>query len=97
MTHEMRFSQHMRLIWIDATLVATGHLNRADICDAFGISTPQASLDLRAFQGAFPDRMVYDHRAKLYRRASTSQAYPTEVRYAVHRAVRLMGELRHAG
>jgi hypothetical protein len=59
------FQQH-RLEWIAETLRVFGYINRGHIERKFGISIPQASLDLRRFQERFPDVMRYDSNAKHY-------------------------------
>ncbi len=88
------FARLMRLIWIDAKLVIAHRINRSDICDAFGVSTAQAAADLRAFQSQHPGRVVYDTRAKTYLRAGASvPVYPTEARYAAHRAASAVREI----
>lgn len=82
------FSQFLRLVWIDSRL-EQGIINRCDIAAAFGMSIPQASNDLKAYQTDHPDRIEYDHRAKAYQRPRRAKpAYPQHLRlqvlYAVH-------------
>ena len=43
-----------------------GFINRRHVERMFGISTPQASLDLREFQLRFPDEITYDKSSKRY-------------------------------
>lgn len=75
-----KFSQFLRLVWIDARL-EIGTVNRRDISAAFDISIPQASNDLKAFQTEHPRRIEYDHRAKTYKRAAGSKpAFPQHLR-----------------
>lgn len=59
------FEQH-RLEWIEETLRVFGFINREHLMRKFGISQPQASHDLSAFQRLYPDRMYYDKSAKRY-------------------------------
>lgn len=47
-------------------LAIYGFINRAHIRRKFGVSTPQAALDLRAFQEANPGAMTYDTQRKTY-------------------------------
>ena len=94
---DLPFSQAMRLVWIDATVEATGQINRSDICTSFGISIPQASNDLRVFQSRYPDRLIYDHRAKLYRRAANTYAvFKFCQRFSIISATKAVGDLRNA-
>jgi len=43
-----------------------GRVNRSDLEDRFGVSTPQASVDLRAYQEAAPGNIEYDSTQKAY-------------------------------
>ena len=43
-----------------------GSLNRVDLTSHFGISIPQASKDLAAYQTLFPENIRYDHSEKRY-------------------------------
>ncbi len=55
--------------WLLSELVSTiGYFNRADLCEAFGISIPQASTDIRRFLTKFPGLVEYDKTAKRYAR-----------------------------
>jgi hypothetical protein len=83
-----KFSQLMRLIWIDMKLEC-GPLNRNDIAKAFGTSVQQASYDIKAFQGDHPNTIKYDHRARHYiRPPRASAAYPQHLRLQVQGTVR---------
>lgn len=62
----MRWFEQHRLEWIAETLRVFGFINREHIERKFGLSTPQASNDLREFQRLHPDAMVYDKSAKRY-------------------------------
>lgn len=59
------FAQH-RLEWIAETLRVFGFINRGHLQRKFGISRPQASLDLSVFARANPRAMVYDESMKRY-------------------------------
>jgi hypothetical protein len=58
-----------RLRFIDFLLDHYGTFNRSAIVDYFGLSVPQASLDIAAYMEAAPGNMAYDNSAKTYRRA----------------------------
>ncbi|HEU4986841.1 MAG TPA: hypothetical protein VFT89_07230 [Rhizobiaceae bacterium] len=60
--------------WYLSDLIARlGHFNRGDLCEAFGISVPQASADIRRFLASFPYVAVYNKSAKRYERAALKQ------------------------
>ncbi len=61
-----RWSQEQRLEFIDFRLRWEGRLNRSDLTEFFGISVPQASLDLARYLEAAPGNAVYDRRARVY-------------------------------
>lgn len=83
----MTFFQMLRAIWIDAHVTEWGFIRRQHICDAFGISIPQASADLSAFQARWPDAITYDRSAKRYLRGAAGPAFDRHVRYEVTSAV----------
>jgi hypothetical protein len=55
-----------RLDWIADMLHVYGFINREHLQRKFGISTPQASNDLRDFTRAHPSAMQYDLSRKCY-------------------------------
>lgn len=55
-----------RMDWIAGMLRVYGYINRHHIQRMFGVSTPQASYDLREFQRRHPDACEYDRSAKRY-------------------------------
>ena len=59
------FFQH-RQEWIAETIRVFGFINREHIERKFGISTPQASMDLRYFQQANPTAIRYNMSSKRY-------------------------------
>lgn len=65
----MRWFEQHRQEWIAETLRVFGFINRAHIERKFGVSTPQASLDLRTFQKNNPGAVSYDQTARCYRAA----------------------------
>src|SRR5216684_2534181 len=62
----LRWGTERRLEFIEFRLYWEGRVNRADLTGEFGISVPQASLDLARYQQLAPGNMVYDKRAKTY-------------------------------
>lgn len=66
MLEKRRWSIEQRLEFIEFRLYWDGHLNRADIIEKFGISVPQASADLAAYQMLAPDNIHYHKSRKTY-------------------------------
>ena len=62
----MNWFTAQRQAWIAETLEVFGFINREHLQRKFGISQPQASSDLTAFQAAHPDVMTYDPSRKCY-------------------------------
>jgi hypothetical protein len=62
---------------VDFLLAQYGTINRAALVDFFGISTPQASLDIAQYQQLAPKNIEYDATAKTYRKtAKFVRLYP---------------------
>jgi WYL domain-containing protein len=61
-----RWGAEQRLEFIDFICFWEGEINRSDITERFGISAPQASTDLTAYQQAAPENLRYDLSAKRY-------------------------------
>lgn len=61
-----RWSQERRLEFIDYRLRWDGHLNRSDLIEFFGISVPQASLDIARYTELAPNNIRYDASARTY-------------------------------
>ncbi len=57
-----------RLRFIDFLLAQFGHVKRSYISDYFGISTPQATKDMRNYMQLSPDNMRYSKKQKRYTR-----------------------------
>ena len=55
-----------RLWFISGLLARNGHFNRRDICEAFNVSIPQASLDIKRWLAAHPCAATYNPRSKRY-------------------------------
>lgn len=64
----MNYAVTQRLRLIDFLLQHYGTLNRAAIEDFFGISTQQASLDVKLYLELAPANAAYDRSARVYRR-----------------------------
>ncbi len=60
------WGQQRRLEFIDYRLYWDGRINRADLTGFFGISVPQASLDLARYQELAPANVAYDRSEKVY-------------------------------
>lgn len=66
-----------RLQFIDFRLRWSGHINRTDLTSFFGLSIPQASLDIAKYIELAPYNLVYDRRTKTYTATPTfSAVYP---------------------
>ncbi|WP_338659446.1 WYL domain-containing protein [Pectobacterium araliae] len=66
-----------RLQFIDFRLRWNGHINRTDLTSFFGLSIPQASLDIAKYIEIAPYNLVYDRRTKTYTTTPTfSAVYP---------------------
>jgi len=77
-----------RLEFIDFRLRWDGRLNRADLVAFFGISVPQASLDIAKYLELAPANLVYDRSARVY--LATSEFKPV---YDTSSPSRLLNEL----
>ena len=69
-----QFAQTQRLHFIEQRLYWEGRINRADLVEAFGISTVQASSDLNDYLRDAPDSMWYDKSGRVYRAAEDFHA-----------------------
>src|ERR1700733_10530432 len=61
-----RWGAEQRLEFIEFRLFWDGSVNRSDITERFGVSTPQASADLAQYRERAPENMRYDGSAKRY-------------------------------
>lgn len=62
----LTWCQRQRQEWIAETLRVFGFINRDHLRRKFGVSTPQASTDLKLFQKLNFGVMYYDRKAKRY-------------------------------
>ncbi|XLZ71470.1 WYL domain-containing protein [Massilia sp. SR12] len=60
------WGQDRRLQFIDFRLRWSGQLNRTDLTEYFGISVPQASLDVSLYSSLTPENLHYDRGSKAY-------------------------------
>lgn len=65
--HSQWFKEH-RLAWIKESVEIFGQINRENLLRKFGISTPQASLDIARAIERWPDLMTYNKSTKRYER-----------------------------
>lgn len=60
------WSVEQRLEFIDFRLFWEGTIRRGDICEKFGVSIQQASIDLAKYRESAPENIVYDTSKKRY-------------------------------
>lgn len=60
-----------RLRFIDFMLDHFGIVQRRHVMDYFGLSQPQASLDLAEYKAIAPANLEYDMTAKAYRKTAS--------------------------
>ncbi|UVO30334.1 WYL domain-containing protein [Bradyrhizobium arachidis] len=63
---DIRWGLQRRFELIEWRAYWLGRINRSDLEDRFGVSTPQASADLRSYQEAAPGNIEYDATEKAY-------------------------------
>ena len=66
----LRWGVGRRIAFLDACLFWAGRVNRSDLVRHFGISIPQASVDLARYVELAPDNAVYDRSRKTYLRGT---------------------------
>ena len=66
-----RWGQERRLEFIEYRLRWDGQINRSDLTAFFGISVPQASLDLSEYTKRAQGNLEYDASTKMYRASSS--------------------------
>lgn len=74
-----KWNQERRLEFIEYRLCWNNQINRADLVHFFGISIPQASLDLSKYIEMAPQNLIYDRRAKVYLKTSRFKPIYPEV------------------
>lgn len=63
-----RWSAEKRYEFMEFRLYWTGRLNRADLMEAFSLSTQQASVDISEYLEGRKSNLTYDRKARCYRR-----------------------------
>jgi hypothetical protein len=63
---EVRWGLARRFEFIEWRIYWTGRVNRKDIEDRFGVSSPQASVDLRSYEENAPGNIFYDSTKKTF-------------------------------
>ncbi len=63
----MNWFTEARIAWIKESFDIFGSVRREHIMKKFGISTAQASIDLREVQRRWPDLVQYDLSEKIYK------------------------------
>lgn len=75
-TSSANWGQERRLEFIDFRLRWDHVFNRSDLTTHFGISVPQASLDIAKYTQLAPDNLLYDRSSRMYR---TTSAYTSVI------------------
>lgn len=83
-----RWGQERRLAFIDFRLRWEGRINRSDLTEFFGISVPQASLDIARYTELAPENLVYDRSSRVYQ--ATAEFHPV---HAATQPQRYLNEL----
>ena len=78
-TESMSWAIRQRLWFIDNRLAIIGFVNRGDLCDAFGISFPQASSDIKKYISIAPGNAEYDTVKKRYRASGVFKRHFSEM------------------
>lgn len=65
-TNASRWSAQERLAHVERVIYWRGWVRRADICDRFGVSLPQASADIAEYMRRNPSALRYDPSGKRY-------------------------------
>jgi hypothetical protein len=64
--NNLKYAVEQRLRFIDFLVHHYGSINRGALTDYFGISVPQASIDLGDYMKLAPSNLVYDKTLKSY-------------------------------
>jgi hypothetical protein len=65
---KLKYAIEQRLRFIDFLVHHYGQINRGALTDYYGISIPQASLDIGEYLKIAPQNLVYDKTEKTYRK-----------------------------
>jgi hypothetical protein len=69
----LRWFSEYRLAWIKESVEIFGRINREHICRKFGVSVPQASIDLNKALVKWPGLMIYNKQSKQYELKETNE------------------------
>lgn len=69
-TNPDSYSARERLLFLERLAYWRGWVRRSDLVERFGVSVPQASADIAAYNRANPDALRYDSSAKRYEGAA---------------------------
>lgn len=62
----LRWQVKQRMTFIRSVIINQKRINRRDLMDQFGVSTPQASKDFQQFKELYPKVLEYDFKEKYY-------------------------------
>jgi predicted DNA-binding transcriptional regulator YafY len=71
---DIKWAAEQRFQFIEHQAFWRGGLNRSDLTDHFGLSVPQASKDLAAYQSMLPENLIYDASKRRYFRSTKFEA-----------------------
>lgn len=75
----MRWAEEQRMKFIGGRLAVQGFINRSHVTSKFGVSVPQASMDLRKYLQLYPNSMAYSVTKKRYEVVRTRSSDESEV------------------
>lgn len=88
--------QARRLDAIDAILARYGRLQRSDLMAMFGVSTPQASVDIQRFIAEYPKAIKYDATAKCYVPVGEIYKRQRKLPLIVHQTIEMLSHMEIA-
>jgi len=90
-----RWRSNKRLEFIDFRLQWDGQINRSDLTGFFGISVPQASLDIAKYKELASNNLSYDRRQKVYIKTGSFKAVfaSTDPEYYLSELLSLKGNV----
>lgn len=71
---DIKWAAEQRFQFIEHQVFWCGGLNRSDLTIHFGLSVPQASKDLAAYQALYPNNLTYDPSQRRYLQSSRFKA-----------------------
>lgn len=66
LTSELGHALRERLRFIEATLMWEGSIRRQQVAQVFHVTLNHVTRDLRRYEAAFPNNILFDHRRQLY-------------------------------